>query len=171
MRINNARPADAIARARSDRLRSFLQAFQGAPISTTDFTPEHYNPYRRVRRLMPNSDVWKPYGGKYIPRIIAGPGIRFCQRPQVRSRMLSCTLGRTLQWIALNPTLTVVDLAKAMNRSEPALRNDIQKLRSRGILYQTKVWAIHPLLIGEGRLFNETSPALPIPEENPDDRK
>lgn len=159
----------AAAQARSERLKNFLTAFTGAPINTTDYTPEYYNPYNRVRRLWPNSEVWKPYGGKYPPRTVAAPGVKFCHRPQVKSRTLSSGRGRVLQWIALNPTLTISELAKAMGRSEPALRNDIQKLRTAGVLYQTKVWAIHPLLIGEGRLFNENAKPLPVPEEKDDD--
>ena len=64
----------AAAQARSERLKAFLTAFKGAPINTTDYTPEHYNPYKNVRRLWPNSEVWKPYDGKYPPRKQPGPG-------------------------------------------------------------------------------------------------
>ncbi len=165
MKKYNVPGEKAAAQAKTERLKAFLTAFKGAPINTTDWTPEHYNPYKNVRRLWPNSEVWKHYSGKYPPRIVVTPGVKFCHRPQIQSRTLSSSRGRVLQWIALNPTMTISELAKAMGRSEPAVRNDVQKLREAGVLYQTKVWAIHPLLIGEGRLFNETARPLPLPDE------
>ena len=169
MRRKNVPGEEAARQARTAKLKAFLTAFRGAPIATTDHTPEHYSVYRYVRRLWPNRDMWRPGNGKYQPRALSTPGVKFCHRPQVTSRMLSSVLGRTLQWVALNPTMPINELAKAMNRSEPALRNDIQRLRNMGILYQTRLWAIHPLLIGDGRLFNDTARPLPLPEDSPEE--
>ena len=45
MKKYNVPGEKAAAQAKTEHLKAFLTAFKGAPINTTDWTPEHYNPY------------------------------------------------------------------------------------------------------------------------------
>lgn len=147
-------PEQALYRTkRLEKLRAFLSAFKGARTNIVDASARGNRFVLKTPRAFPNESMWGVCEGVVKPRPLPYPHIRFCAVPKICKRTLGSSLGRTLQWLAMNPYQSLAEIARVCGRSPESVRNDVKKLHKLGILIKLQTWTIHPALIGEGRLF------------------
>ncbi len=147
-------PEQALYRTkRLERLQAYLSAFKGAKTNIVDASARGNRFVLKMQRAFPNEKMWSVCEGKVKPRPLPYPHIRFCAVPKICKRTLGSSLGRTLQWLAMNPYQSLAEIARACGRSPESVRNDVKKLHKLGILIKLQTWTIHPALIGDGRLF------------------
>jgi hypothetical protein len=143
--------------ASSMRTKMLLDAFEGAPIIVhRQMLSILTDPYRtRLKRLRANPKFFNNYKGNNPPKELPLNLRRFPAAPQLSRRLFNTEVGNLLCWLALNPTLRPIDLAKVLNKSSDAIRGDLKKLVDKGLLIRVSFWCVHPFLQGKDNLFSE----------------
>lgn len=154
----------------SERVKGILHSFNNVKVTARDLNAivALPSPFRGVPRLYPCGRLWRPSTAP-DPVELPVPSRVFRQRPRLEQRFLKSMCGRLLQWIAVNPCSTVVDIAAACGKTRGRLLKDLERLEKRGLVVRVPIYAICPSLIGEDRLFTYDKSKSYMAEDDPAD--
>ena len=147
-RVKKMTSDQALQKLQAAKARELVEAFGPKvqmPQESHREVDEYATPY--PSRLYPRKDVWRdsPSAGKKPePLPLGNPKFQAGEVHGISSRFLSSRRGHVLQWIGLNPCITITELARVVGRTRPGVMMDIQWLRQHGFILQYHCWAVHP---------------------------
>lgn len=143
-------PEEGLETATSEKLKSLIRSFKGAPMVIDTRALTVFCPYNGTIRLAKNGGTWR---NEEDARSFPFPKAENVGNPVASSQMLNSKRGEVLAMIAMNPFLTIRQVAEALGRTHGAVVQDLHYLKKRGLIGRCDKWVINPCIVGEGKPF------------------